>query len=441
MIIDMKTSRRSFFRKSVGGAAVLATHHPFSIGVMGANSRLNMASVGVGGKGWSDLLETSKGQNVVAVCDVDDRELDRASARFPGAKRHQDWRRLLEHSDIEAITVSTPDHMHAPISMAAIRQGKHVYCQKPLTHDVYEARQLARAAEEFGVVTQMGTQHHSGTYFKTTVKLIQDGVIGRVQKAHVWTDRPVGFWEQGGGRPRGAHPVPDGLAWDQWLGTAPDRPYVPKVYHRFHWRGYWDFGTGALGDMGCHGINPVYNALQLGAPTQVEVTHSPVSQEMPPEWSIITYRFPGTPFTRGSLDLVWWDGMKHPPLETLKAPAGFEMTKNGILFVGEKGNLYVEYDRGPYLWPEENFRGHVIESEPAANHYMQWTNACRGEGTATCPFSYAGPLTEAVLLGNVALRLGRSIQWDSAALRVPGDPEAAPFIRREYRRGWEVEGL
>ncbi len=437
----MKIDRRSFFRTTSAGTAALVFHEPFSVGVLGANQRLNIASIGVGGKGWSDLVETSKGQNVVAVCDVDSSALSKAAERYPKAKGYRDWRKLLEQSDIDAVTVSTPDHMHAPISMSAIHLGKHIYCQKPLTHDVYEARKLAEAATAKGLVTQMGTQHHSGTYFKTTVKLIRSGAIGRVKEAHVWTDRPAGFWKQGGGRPAGSHAVPASLHWYEWLGTAPDRPFVSSVYHRFHWRGYWDFGTGALGDMGCHGINPVYNALRLGAPKKVTPRSSKVNDEMAPEWSVINYQFDPTPLTTDDFDLVWWDGLKHPPVDVLRAPAGFNMTKNGILFRGEKGNLYVEYDRGPFLWPEKQFADFTIEPEPADDHYSQWANACKGEDTASCPFSYAGPLTEAVLLGNVALRAGTPIKWDSTNLRVTNDEAANQFIRREYRRGWEVPGL
>ncbi len=437
----MRIDRRSFFRTTSTGAALLAFHEPFSIGVLGANQKLNLASVGVGGKGWSDLNETAKGQNVVAVCDVDEDMLARATERYPRAKSYTDWRELLEQSDIDAVTVSTPDHMHAPVAMTAIQQGKHVYCQKPLTHDVYEARKLTEAAAEAKVVTQMGTQHHSGSYFKTSVRLIQQGVIGKVRKAHVWTDRPSGFWAQGGTRPQGSHAVPDNLRWYQWLGTAPDRPYVSGAYHRFNWRGFWDFGTGALGDMGCHGINPIYNALKLGAPTKLKPRSSPVNDEMAPEWSVVQYWFDQTDFTTDRFELFWWDGLMHPPIDILKAPRGFEMTKNGILFVGEKGNLYVEYDRGPFLWPEKSFADFKVTPEPADNHYTQWANACKGEDVASCPFSYAGPLTEAVLLGNVAIRADETIKWDSAALRVTNNDSANKYLRRQYRQGWEVPWL
>lgn len=440
MMKSEEMNRREFSKLTVLGSALLAGN-TFSINVLGANEKLNIASVGVGGKGWSDLNETSKGQNVVAVCDVDENALNRAKERFPQAKTYTDWRALLEQSDIDAVTVSTPDHMHAPITVSAMKLGKHVYCQKPLTHDVYEARRVAQIAEATGVVTQMGTQHHSGSFFRTTVSLIRKGAIGKVREAHVWTDRPVGFWKQGGARPIGVSSIPSSLHWYEWLGTAPDRPYVDGVYHRFHWRGYWDFGTGALGDMGCHGINPVYHALGLGAPTSVDAESSPVTNDMAPEASRITYRFGQTPYTTGDVDLVWWDGLRHPPRELLRAPSRFEMSKNGILFIGEKGNLYVEYEKGPFLWPEEEFSDTSIRPEPAADHYMQWTNACKGEDVATCPFSYAGPLTEAVLLGNIALRTGRPVRWDAENLAIIGDPEANRYLRRNYRKGWEVDGL
>jgi len=261
-----KGSRRGFLAAGLSAASSLPLFHIAAPAATSPNARLRLACVGVGGKGWSDMMETSQGQEVTAICDVDEQRLERAAQQFPRARKYRDWRALMERDDIDAVTVSTPDHMHAPVSYTAISLGRHVYCQKPLTHSVHEARALTTLAAERGVVTQMGIQHHSNTHFKTAVRLIQEGRIGPVSEAHVWTDRPGDFWPQGMDRPAGSDPVPNSLHWYEWLGVAPERPHVEGAYHAFRWRGFWDFGTGALGDMGCHGMDPVWKALDLAAP-------------------------------------------------------------------------------------------------------------------------------------------------------------------------------
>lgn len=401
------------------------------------NDKLNIASVGVGGKGWGDLLETSRDQNVVAICDVDQRRLDKAAERFPGARKYQDWRKLLEQSDIDAVTVSTPDHMHAPVAMSAMCLGKHVYCQKPLCHSVYEARKLTEAASRFGVVTQMGIQHHNNTPFRTAVKLIQNNTIGVVQAAHVWTDRPGSIWPQGIERPAGDQVAPEYLDWDLWLGVAPERPFMPQVYHPFRWRGFWDFGTGALGDMGCHGLDPVATALQLTAPTTVWSQGPRPNQETGPTHSTVHYEFPGTKFTTPAFSLTWYDGVTQAPEGLLQQPDLAKLS-NGILFNGSEGDLFVAYEQLPKLLPAEKFVDLEIVEEPKINHYMQWTNACKGNGKTATPFSYSGPLTEFVLLGNVAVRSGDKLQWNARDLTLHGNAAAEKYLRRDYRRGWEV---
>jgi predicted dehydrogenase len=404
------------------------------------NDKLNIACVGVGGKGASDMHETSVGQNVVAICDIDEQRLAEAAKAFPGARQYVDWRRLLDQTDIDAVTVSTPDHMHAPIAISAMQLGKHVYCQKPLCHSVYEARQLTKAAEQYGVVTQMGIQHHSSSRFKTAVKLIQGGIIGKVLEAHSWTDRPGTYWTQAFPRPQGRDAVPSHIHWDHWLGVAPARDYLNDTYHPFKWRAFWDFGTGALGDMGCHGMDPVISALQLGPPSWVRAETSERFDDTAPAWSVIHYHFPGTVYTTDPFDMVWYDGGKRPSADRVGG-AQIADRANGIVFVGDQGLLAVDYERMPVLLPQEQFADFKLIAEPEDNHYLQWTEACKGNGTTSTPFSYAGPMTETVLLGNLAVRSAKPIVWDSQKLEAVDTPEADAFIRRPYRAAWQITGL
>ncbi len=427
----------------LGSAAMAAGVYAFpssKLHAANASEKLNIACVGVGGKGWSDMHETSVGQNVVAICDVDEGTLAKAAEAFPNAKRYTDWRKLLEQKDIDAVTVSTPDHMHAPVAMSAISLGKHIYCQKPLCHSVFEARRLTEAAAAQRVVTQMGIQHHSTPRFKTAAKLIREGVIGKVREAHVWTDRPGTYWTQGFERPAGSDPVPSGVHWDLWLGVAPERPFVSNSYHPFRWRAFWDFGTGAMGDMGCHGMDPVVHAVELSAPRKVTAETSGTNGETGPLWTILHYEFPGTKHTTDNFKMVWYDGGKRPSAD-LFGGGKYHEWLNGVLYIGDKGSLVVDYENLPVLLPTEKFADFKIEAEPADNHYLQWTEACKGNGQTSTPFSYSGPLTETVLLGNVALRTGKAIEWDAKNLKAIGCPEADQFLRREYRNGWSVKGL
>jgi hypothetical protein len=325
--------------------------------------------------------------------------------------------------------------------MLAMQLGKHVFTQKPLTHTVYEARRLAEVAAEKGLVTQMGTQHHATARLKIAVQVVRDGVIGKVSEVHSWTDRPVNFWKQGQPRPAGSSPVPETLDWDQWLGVAPERPYVDGVYHPFHWRGWWDFGTGALGDMGCHLLDPVVNALELGPPTTVSAEGPPPLPESGPEWCIVRYEFPQTPQTTKTLKLTWYEARRQPPRELFKAPDDWKGSDNGVLFIGEKGNLFVGFPEMPELFPKADFAGYKLPEFEDHNHYTEWTSAIVSGGKTSCPFSFSGPLTETVLLGNVAYRTGETIRWDSMRLNAIGCPAAAQYLRREYRAGWEVRGL
>jgi len=325
--------------------------------------------------------------------------------------------------------------------MTALRMQKHCYTQKPLTHSVYEARQLAEAAAEFGCITQMGIQHHATARLKLAVQTIRDGVIGKVADVHCWTDRPGTYWRQGLERPATSDPVPENVQWDLWLGVAPERHYVASLYHPFNWRGWWDFGTGALGDMGCHIMDPIVNALELGPPSTVHAEGEPLLPESGPTSCRVKYEFPGTAHTTDIVSLTWYEAGEQPPREIFLAPKDWKGSLNGILFRGSKGNLFVGFPEMPELFPKEDFAKHEWPQVEDHNHYQEWTNAIATGAKTSCPFSYSGPLTETVLLGNVAFRTGQAIQWNSKDLKAEGQPGADPFIRRAYRAGWEIEGL
>ena len=407
-------------------------------------AKLKIGIIGCGGKGWSDL-EGVAGEEIVALCDVDARALERAAKRCPAARTFRDYRALLaEVDELNAVTVSIPDHQHAPAALRAMARGLHVYVQKPLTHTVLEARWMARMAQRHGVATQMGNQGASSDGTRALCELIASDAIGPVREVHAWTDRPI--WPQGKDRPAGADPVPAHLEWDLWLGGAPTRPFVRRypdedrdVYHPFCWRGWWDFGTGALGDIGCHTLHAPAVALQLGAPTRVEVLDAAEAKpESFPKWSVLRWDFPA----RGAhppLQLFWYDGGKKPPLpEEMK---GGEWAEGGVLYVGDRGKIY--RDR---LIPEARMKDFqrpapTLPRIPGENHYEDWLTACRGGRPASSNFDIAGPLTETVLLGNVALWLRRTIEWDAQRLRVAGLPEADALIRGAYRAGWAPPGV
>jgi len=465
-------TRRSFLKSATAGAALF---HIVPRSVLGGqdhtppSEKLDIACIGVGGMGRHDAGSVG-GQNIVAICDVHDRCAARSFEQFPEAKRFRDFRRMLDEvKNLDAVTVSTPDHTHAVIAMRAMRMGKHVYCQKPLTYSVFEARRLTEAAREHGVATQMGNQGQASEHTRRTCELIWDGAIGPVHAVHVWTDRPARglfdeYWPQGIGRPGDEPPVPDDLDWDLWLGPAPSRPYH-KAYHPFRWRGWWDFGTGALGDIGCHALDPVFRALKLGAPSSVQATSTPVNIETYPRASVVQYRFgprgaitsrtafdpsggtdpasgDGSPAGMPPVTLTWYDGGIKPP-RPAELDAGGEMGSGGTLYVGAKGVML-----GTEIYPESRRR----EYEPAPQtiprsigHYEEWIAACKGGAPAGSNFDVSGPLTEAVLLGNVALRhelrerLTRQIlEWDSRNLCVTNLPEANAFLRRPYREGWSL---
>ena len=443
-----RVSRRFFLFSSAVMAAGCATGSGKVVGPrkISANEKLNIAGVGVGGKGTSDVegAYDDGNNNIVALCDVDFERAAKSFKRFPNATQYKDFRVMLdkEHKNIDAVTISTTDHMHAPIAIAAMQLGKHVYVQKPLTHDIYEARRLTEVARQYKVATQMGNQGHSGEGVRRLMEWIAAGAIGTVREAHIWTDRPI--WPQGIPRPAGTMPVPETLDWDLWLGTAPKRPYH-KAYAPFAWRGWWDFGCGALGDMGCHIMDPAYMALKLGYPTSVEAISEGNNEESCPRWSIITYQFPA----RGNLPpvkLVWYDGKKLPE-RPAAIPADEKLGDgdNGTLFIGDKGYLSCGcYGGNPSLHPREKMSEFKRPEKTIPNsigHYKEWLEACKGveipKGGFCGNFDYAGPFTEMVLLGNLAVRAGQKIEFDPKEMKVTNVPEANQYIRRTYRSGYK----
>jgi len=431
--------RRAFLRQTAATTAILAFPFVSARNVLGAKDRLNVAAIGAGGKGAVDVGGCDA-ENIVALCDVDERNAADTFKKYPAAKRYRDFRVMLEkEKSVDAVTVSTPDHMHYPAAMWAMRMHKHVYCQKPLTHTVEEARKLTEAARKYKVATQMGNQGHSDRWLRRNVELVQGGVLGNVREAHCWTDRPI--WPQGVDRPAETPPVPSTLDWDLWLGVAPKRPYSP-AYVPFKWRGFWDFGTGALGDMGCHVYDMPFWALNLGAPSSIEARQEAMTHESPPKWSIITYEFP----QRGNLvpaKFVWYDGGKKPSADLVK---GKPLPTNGVILVGDKDTLYVPsyWGKGEFVSGAryEDFSS-VAETLPKKNnfdrcHYEEWIAACKGGPKAYSNFDNSGPLTEMVLLGNIALRTGTKVEWDAKKLKITNDKAANAYLSKQYRRGWRA---
>ncbi len=437
-------SRRRFLGQTASVAAGFTIVPRYVLGGAGntaPSERLNIAGVGAGGQAAHDLEEVARDNNIVALCDVDEKRAARSFARWPSAARYSNFRVMLEkEKGIDAVVVATPDHVHAFAAMAAIELGKHVYVEKPMAHSVYEARQLRAAARQHKVVTQMGNQGHSFRGCHILRAWLKDKAIGDVTEVHCWTNRPT--WPQGVDRPADTPPVPASLDWDLWLGPSPERPYHPAYCPR-NWRGWWDFGCGALGDMGCHIMDAAFYALELGAPTRVSAESSGVNDETGPKWSIIRYEFP----KRGKLPpvtLTWYDGGKTPPRppELEEGRRMGDRDGGGALLVGSKGKIVAgTYGNGVRIIPETKMQAYKnakvkLPRRPA--HHKNWTLACKGEGTAISNFDYAGPLTEVVLLGNVAIRAGQPIEWDSENMKVTNLPEAERLIKREYRQGWTL---
>ncbi len=432
----MKTNRRVFLRKStvatagflVAGSGVIARGRS-------PNAKLNIGIVGVHSRGATNAAAVA-GENIVALCDVDEGYLAEAARLYPHAKTHVDWRRMLDQKDIDAVVVSTTEHTHAPASLRAMRMGRHVYCEKPLAHSVHEARLMRETAKQTKVTTQMGTQVHASENYRRVVELIRAGTIGPVREVHVWVDQGI---EGPRARPQETPPVPATLHWDLWLGPAPLRPYHPCYFkdRSMSWQNWWDFGNGALGDMGSHTIDLPFWALDLQAPTTVEAEGpGPARPETYPDHLIVHWEHPARG-TRPPLKFTWYDRHNRPP-----SPPGVDLAKwrLGIMFIGAKGILVSNYAKH-LLLPEADFKGFQPPPPsipPSPGHHLEWIEACKTGAPTSCNFDYSGALVEHNLLGTVAFRVGRKLEWDPVALKARNCPEADAFIRPPYRQGWEI---
>ena len=437
--MPMKPHRRTFLQSTAatgigywvaGGVARAQSTSP--------NEQIQFACIGVGGKGRSDSVDASRNGKVVAICDVDQETLDgtAASPRFKGAEKYFDYRRLLNEmgDKIDAVTVSTPDHNHAVAAVMAMKQGKHCFCQKPLSHSIYEARVMGTVAREKGVATMMGNQGTALESLRKAAAIIQTGVLGNISEVHVWTNRPV--WPQGIERPTVVSGIPNKVRWHEWLGPAPTRPYH-EAYHPFKWRGFWDFGTGALGDMACHTLNMPFMALMLRDPVSVTATTSGHNKETYPGWSIIDFEFPAND-KRGPVKLTWYDGGKRPDPSLL---GGIKPDPSGALVIGDQGRLYAIGDYADKYQLLDGLEEPAIEYERSPGHFVEWVNAIKGEKPATSNFpDYAGPLTETILLGNLAVWVGegKRVEWDAENLKSTNMPELASIVKREYREGYSL---
>lgn len=431
-------NRRQFLGSAATAAAftIVPRHVLAGSGTTPPSEKLNIACIGIGGQGASDIQSVST-ENIVALCDVDwGGHTAGTFKRFPDARKYKDFRVMLDKEDknIDAVTVATPDNIHAVASMAAIKRGKHVYTEKPLCHDVYEVRQLTEAARKYKVVTQMGTQIHGTAEMKLFVEIVQSGLIGKIHKVDLWSGKNWG----GGVRPTDTPPVPETLDWDLWLGPAPYRPYHP-CYVPGNWRRWLDFGTGTLGDMGCHIIDPAWWALDLGYPSSISAQPAPFGKETYPEKTIITWEFKAKG-DRPALTVNWYDGENRPP-----RPPELEASRNlpdqGGIYYGEKGTILYPHCGVPRLIPETAMKGFKRPPEVfdrSVDHYQDWIRGCKGGPKPLSNFDYAGPLTEAILLGNVAALAGQKLEWDGPNMKVTNTTAADKFLRRTYRDGWTL---
>jgi predicted dehydrogenase len=436
-------SRRDALRYFAGaGFAVPSVFRACAAGARPIDT-LNHASFGANGMALADIgsLTASKNLRLVAVADVDLDRTTEVRKRFPEARIYQDWRTLLDkEKDLHSVNVSTPDHMHAPITMRAMQQGLHVYTQKPLTQTIYEARQLTTVARERRIISQMGIQIHAHEAHRTVVATLQAGTIGPVSEVHSWSDKQ---WGDRNPRPDRRDSVPKNFNWDHWLGVAADRPFLARYYHPEEWRKRLDFGTGTFGDMGCHILDPVFTALELTAPLTVRAESGAVNTD---SWGLdchVQYTFPGTKHTADRLTLTWYDGTVRPPAKVRQLIGDRRLSGQGSIYVGTEGRvLYSPYIANPILLPLERFRDHRWNRPPGQNHYLQFVEACRGNGQTQAPFSFSGNLTESVLLGCLSTRFVKTaLEWNAAKLTITNNKAANALVRKEYRKGWEVRGL
>ncbi len=440
--MSQRTNRREFLKTTaVVGAGYFAVSGLQAKESNSPNEQVNIASIGVNGKGDSDSRDAGTQANLVAICDIDNNSLRKKGMAFPKAKQYRDYRKMLDAygKNIDAVTVSTPDHSHAPASLMAMRMGKHCFTQKPLTHSIEEARLMGEVAREMKVKTQMGNQGTADNSLREMVAVIQKGTLGAVSEVHVWTNRPV--WPQGDSvNLSDPATQPDHVDFDLFLGPAEKRPYH-QAYHPFKWRGFWDFGTGALGDMACHTLNMPFMALDLYDPTSVQADTNGHDGQTYPGFSIIDFAFPAKG-SRPAVKLVWYDGKKLPPEELLN---GAKMAKSGALIIGDKGSLYAPGDYAEKGMTLHGVDKPEVEWVESPGHFIEWIRAIKGGEEAVSNFpNYAGPLTETILLGNLALAAarepgkGQKIQWDSKNMIATNAPEVMHIVKKEYHNGFHI---
>lgn len=447
-------SRRKFIRTAATAAAAAPFLIRCSSGGKSPGTKLNHACIGVGGMGWHDLNKFREDPNVeiIAICDVDADYLKKASEALPGARTYTDWRELLdkEEKNIDSVNVTVPDHNHFIIAWNFIRKKKHVYCQKPMCHDVAEVRFLTEASVKYGVITQLGTQVASRPGDRAGVKLIKDRAIGRIKHAYLCSNRPgaVENYRLPGPRPAQGEAAPGNLNWDLWLGTAPTRPWAPDIYHPTKWRAWLDFGTGWSGDIGCHIFDAVWKGLGLKPPVSVVAEVQESWKNAPdrradvwPQGDHITWMFPGNDMTDADLlPLEWFDGEFYPPAEIMNLLAGKEYPAESAMLIGTDGALLIPHGGTPVLLPEDKFVNYKIPEFEAGNHYHSFVVACLGGPKTESHFAQSGPMTEAILLGTVAIRVpGTRLDWNAEKMEFPNFPEAEKYLRRDYRKGWETK--
>ena len=446
--IRSEPTRRTFVKSTLGAAAI-GWAAPTIVRGQNLNEKLNIAVIGTGGRGRGNLNAVGANDNIVALCDVNEYNLNLAAEAFPGARREADFRKLFDHADeFDAVVVSTCEHTHAFATLPALQMRKHVYCEKPLTYNVWEARVIREAAAVAGVATQMGTQIHAGENYRRVVELIESGAIGAVREAHVWVNRAWG-WQgsaelarQNGDivdvqdRPPTSDPIPAGLNWDLWLGPAPERPFNSVYFPGPKWYRWWDFGNGTMSDLGSHFIDLPFWALKLDHPKTIEANGPEPHPELAPASMQVKYEYG----PRGELppvELTWYQGVNKPQIW---GSGEIPQWPSGHLFIGDEGMLLSDYSKHVLL-PEEKFQD-FRRPDPyipkSLGHHAEWLHACKTGAPTTCNFDYAGWLTEANHLGNVAFRAGKKLEWNPQRLEATNCPDAAPLIRREYRKGWKL---
>jgi len=455
MNVIRTVSRRHFLKTSATAAAAAPFISSALIHGAEANSKLNHACIGVGGMmGGNDLQNFKQHPKVeiAAICDVDENHLKKAAELVPNARQYRDWRELLEKEGnrIDSVNVTVPDHMHYPIALRAIQAGKHVYCQKPMCHDVAEVRSLSEAAVKMKVVTQLGTQGASTVTERSAVKMIKEGVIGKIKRVVMCANRPgaIENYRLLGPRPAQGVPPPSTLIWNSWLGCAPERPFASDIYHPVMWRAWQDFGTGWSGDIGCHLFAAPWKALGLQAPKTVIADVQESWQNSPerradtwPQSQHIVWNFPGNTLTDGELTMEWFDGLMFPPKDIKSLFTLDEYPTESAMFVGTEGAMLLPLMASAYLLPEDKFKKQVRPKFENRNHYHHFADACLGGEKTESNFAFAGPMAETVLLGTVAIRVpGKTLEWDAASMKTPNMPEAEKFLRRKYRPGWVKEG-